>query len=97
MKKDEEKSESGERANRQIAFRVPPELFSAFQELSEIVGFSQQRIGFDMLAVLFGTKDENIRKRHELVVSAAKKGKAKLPFEHPLTPFKSNSQMPVMN
>jgi hypothetical protein len=93
MKKDGEQTDSGEHAIRQIAFRVPEEWVSALQQLSVIVGFSQQRIGFDAFAVLLGTKDENIQKRHEIVVSAVKKGKVKLPFDMPLTSLTSSAAM----
>jgi hypothetical protein len=73
MKKDEEK--------KLVAFRIPDQWVVTLQELPEIIGFSQQRIMQDALAILFGTRDPLIRKRHMMVLDAIKKGQVKAPFD----------------
>lgn len=87
MKKDEEK--------KLVAFRIPEAWAQTLKELPGIVGSTQQRITQDAMAILFGTNDPIIKKRHRMVLDAIKNKQVSAPFDTTTPPQWSNSA-PIM-
>jgi hypothetical protein len=63
-----------------VCYRVPENWVETMRELPDVVGFSQQQLINDALAILFGKKDDMVAQRHQMVMEAIKKGKVNRPF-----------------